>query len=314
MNWTVRASASARRLVRPTLGRIDALLVHTQTAALGLNASMRSVPTLISVDATPEGWDSIGTDWGHKVRSWPVEEAKKRLLRRTFSNATGIVAWSSWVAGSLEGSYGVPPERVLVLPAGVTIPPPVMRCIHEGPVRLLFVGRDFTAKGGDDLLDALDGLTDWELDVVTHSQLRARPGVRVHRGLTSESPELAQLYREADIAVLPSHGDCSPFAILEAMAAGLPVIATRVGAVGEIVQDRVTGFLSSPHDVAQLRGNLESLISDRALRGQLGKAGRRRAEEHYDANRNANALFDLLVAASERRRLSLSDVIPTQPC
>lgn len=300
-NWSVRASTTARRKARPFTGLLDAALVHTQTAALALGSFMQAVPTLISLDATPLGWDSVGADRGHKVASRPIEEAKKLVVTRALRSATGLIAWTDWVKRSLIDDYGISERRITVLPSGISLPVLEERKPHNGPVRLLFVGQDFAGKGGEDLLRALQGLSGWELDVVTHSSLPPMPNLRCHNGLSSTSPELAELYTRADVAVLPTRGDCSPFAILEAMSHALPVLSSDVGAIADMVEHATTGFLVRPKDTAAISEYLGLLISDPGLRLRLGQAGRQRAERQYDARRNANLLFDMLLETARRR-------------
>ena len=109
------------------------------------------------------------------------------------------------------------------------------------------------------------------------------PGVTVHRGLTNGSVELRALFQSADAFVLPTLADCFSIAAIEAMAAGLPVITTDVGGIGDIVIDGETGFLIPPGDGRALRIALAALVADRDLRSRLGAAGRRRAVATFDA-------------------------------
>ena len=115
----------------------------------------------------------------------------------------------------------------------------------------------------------------------------------VHRGLAANSPQLRALFAAADLFVLPTTWDCMPLAILEAMAAGLPVIAARVGAIDEQVADGETGLLIPPRDAAALTDALAALLDDPARRTSLGAAGRRRAEACFDARKNYGALVEL---------------------
>lgn len=293
--WSVRASV--RALTR-SVGRwrgTDVALVHTQTASLLLTRYMRRVPTFLSADATPMNLDEVAAAYGHDVRPAPVEAAKRALLRRPFQAAAGVVAWSSWVEESLVRDYGVRPERVHVVRPGALLPPRPVERSGDGPVRLLFVGGDFSRKGGPHLLEAFRGLTgEVELDLVTHADVPGEPGVRVHRGLKPDSAALLELYAQADIAVLPTLGDASPYAVVEAMAYGLPVVTTDVGAVAEAVLPERTGLLVPPGDESALRAALQRLVDGRELRRELGRRGRQRAEEVYDGRRNADRVLDLL--------------------
>jgi glycosyltransferase involved in cell wall biosynthesis len=295
VNWSLRASLRARRQLGRSWHDQDALLIHTQTAALLCVGLMQRLPTVISTDVTPIGYDAIGGPHSHFRGPRAAEAVKRYAVKRVFQHASAVVAWSEWTRASLIEDYGVDPERIHLIPAGVEVPPVRPRAAHAGPLRLLFVARNFEAKGGNDLLAALQGLGGWELDVVTHSTVRPLPGVRVHNGLSPGSPELAELYSMADAAVLPTRGDASPFAVLEAMAAGLPIVATSVGAISEIVIEG-TGLLVDPGDVEALHDILARILSDAELCQRLGEAGRARVIERFDARRNANQLLDLLTS------------------
>jgi starch synthase len=77
------------------------------------------------------------------------------------------------------------------------------------------------------------------------------------------------------------------------MAAGLPVVATRVGGIPEIVADGETGLLVSPGDPDSLAEALERIVADAALRADFGRAGRRRAVEHFSWSRAADSYREI---------------------
>lgn len=85
----------------------------------------------------------------------------------------------------------------------------------------------------------------------------------------------------ADLFVLPSRDDAFPTVLLEAQAAGVPVVASRAGGIPEIVEDGTTGLLAPPGDAAALARAVSALLADPAARRRLAEAGRRRAEERF---------------------------------
>src|SRR5207249_9262504 len=124
------------------------------------------------------------------------------------------------------------------------------------------------------LLDAVAGLGQHvELHVVTGSAIEPRPNVHVHTGLAPNGPDLLRLFSEADLFVLPSHAECLAVVLMEATAAGLPIITTDVGALGEAVEPRNSGLVIPASNGVALRSALETLVHDRELRQQMGRAG-----------------------------------------
>jgi glycosyltransferase involved in cell wall biosynthesis len=99
--------------------------------------------------------------------------------------------------------------------------------------------------------------------------------------LLGERDDVAELLAASDVFVLSSRSEGLPMSILEAMAAGLPVVASRVGGVPELVEDGVTGFLVEPGDVPALHARLDELLRDRALAARLGRNARERALERF---------------------------------
>src|SRR6185437_12312731 len=106
--------------------------------------------------------------------------------------------------------------------------------------------------------------------------------------------ELAACYAAADAFVFPSIW-AEPFGIpvAEAMAAGLPVVATAVGGIPEIVAGGETGILAAPGDSDSLAEALETIVADPALRADLGRAGRKRAVEHFCWGRAAESYREI---------------------
>ena len=313
-NWTVRAGIRAGRGLiarRRRAARPAAMFVHTQVPAVLLGPWMRATPTVVSIDATPKQYDELGEFYAHD-RSHPrVEALKFRANRACFRRGRHIVSWSHWGKRGLVADYGVEPDDITVIAPGVDIDrwarPAAPDDAAGRPVRVLFVGGDLRRKGGDLLIEAVralalePGLPSIELHLVTGADVDEQPGVVVHRGLTSNSPELIAQYHAADIFCLPTLGDCLPMVLAEAAAAGLPLISTDVGAISEIVRPESTGLLVPPSDLGALCDALRSLVADADLRRRLGAGARALAEADHDARANARRIASLLEDAAGHR-------------
>jgi glycosyltransferase involved in cell wall biosynthesis len=231
-----------------------------------------------------------------------------------------FVPWSEWAAReTLRVHPGIPPDRIVPLHPGLDLSRWPQRPPRppSTPFRLLFVGGDLPRKGGDTLLDAFEaGLAgDCELDVATQREhltpeLEARlarlPDVRVHLDLRPHSPELTALYRQADCFVLPTRKDMSPWVALEALATGVPMIASAIGGIPEMLIDGETGLLIPPDDAAALVAAITRLRRDPALAARIAHQGRAHVEAHFDAVTNTQRLLDLLKDRIEHRRATAS--------
>lgn len=299
-NWSARASWRAQRLLRDDCvsNRFDAIFFHTQVTTLLSIGLMTRVPTVISLDATPINYDTVGHAYGHHTGRKAVEALKYQLNVRPLRAARALVTWCAWARQSLIDDYGVDGSRITVIPPGVNLdlwPEPAPRS-NDGPIRILFVGADFERKGGDVLLRSFrDGLDErCELHIVTKADVDPTRGVHVYRDVAPNSDLLKHLYATADLFVLPTLADCFPLVVQEAMAAGLPVIATNVGAIGEAVHPGETGLLVPLDDARALRGALDVLVDDAGRRRSMGLRGRAFAEQAYDSAANARRILRIM--------------------
>lgn len=311
-NWSLRGGLRARAAVvaRLRAGPLDGLLFHTQILALCAARLLRRYPAVVSLDATPLNMDAVGRGYGHRPDGAGLGARLKRAWNSAVLRSASVLApWSEWVRQSLIDDYGADPARIAVIPPGVDLK--AWRPASGAPVggvrrrpRLLFVGGDFARKGGHEVIAVvrdLDGRC--ELDVVTNDPTAlAGPNVRVHRGLTPNDGVLRRLYRNADVLVLPTRGDCMPLVVLEAMASGLPVIASQVGAIPEQVAHGVTGLLVPPGDPRALSTAVRALLDAPDRRRALGRAGRARAEREFDGPRNYARLLCVLKALVDAQR------------
>ena len=293
--WAVSGSLLARRAISPVLDQVDGLFLHTTTIALLAGDIFRKKPTVLSSDGTPLNKRHMRIEYGLSAQSRLAEGAKSAVYRHVFKRCAGFVAWSNWTKASFIEDYGCREEDVAVIPPGIQLDQfaPGDRS-HPLP-RILFVGGDFVRKGGDLLIEVfrkrLRGRA--ELVLVTRDSVAGdEQGVTVHRDVTANSPKLRELYATCDIFALPTRADCYSVACMEAMAAGMPVVATNVGGISDIVRDN--GYVISPDDGPALGDALESLVTDSGKRRRLGEASRLEAGRRFEARENARRLFEFV--------------------
>lgn len=157
---------------------------------------------------------------------------------------------------------------------------------------ITFVGRLIYAKGVQDLLQAVSSLNiEVEVRIIGDGPYRAELEKKakalantIHVVFTGELDHRAihSAFQETTIFVNPSHSEGLPRSVLEAAAAGLPIIATDVGGTREIIQDQISGFLIPPQDINALCSILNRLLQDHTLRKAVGERIQRRACQKFD--------------------------------
>jgi len=183
-------------------------------------------------------------------------------------------------------------------------------------VRVLYLGHLARFKGILDLLEALKELSD--RGVPFRATLAGEEGdlkrealqaLLTDYGIDNEvkivgfvsGADKSRMLREHDVFVLPTHFEAFPGVVLEAMQFSLPVVASRVGAIPEMVDDEKTGLLYTKGSVHELADRMEQLIRSVERRQTLGEAGRKKFESHYTLalfERNMKEVFNLVIARS----------------
>ncbi|HXJ85106.1 MAG TPA: glycosyltransferase family 4 protein [Candidatus Methylomirabilis sp.] len=207
-----------------------------------------------------------------------------------------VMVTSRYCAEVARREYGVPAERIAIVPESIDLEAwddrfaRAHRRRRDGPV-VLSVARMYPRKRLGDLLRAARVLRDripgaevrivgrgpeWDSLVRLHGDLGLGESTQLLGDVSRE--QLAEEYVNADVFCLPSVQEGFGIVFLEAMAAGLPVVACRAAAIPEVVGDGATGLLTPPRDPAALAQALENLLRDPVRAGQLGAEGRRRVE------------------------------------
>jgi glycosyltransferase involved in cell wall biosynthesis len=241
--------------------------------------------------------------------------AARMLDRSLYSRFARIVAVSEEVRRQLCQWLPALSNRVQVVPNSVDarrfrVPRQQVQVLRQelgiGPEQkvLLYAGRLIPEKGPDLLLQALSG-PQASLNGAAPRLLLAGEGpllpalqeqaakVRAEVTFLGNRDDMPQLFNLADLVVLPSRWEGLPMTLLEAMAAGAPVLATSVGGIPEVVQHGVNGWLVPPQDTAALGNAIGHLLHSASLRCQLGEKGMETVSESYSPGATLGRLLQI---------------------
>jgi len=303
LRWRLRWSWQGRKLLKRHRGKVDVALVNTQALGMLAKGPMRRLPTILSIDATVGQFTAL--EYTPHDRWTPRQlRLMQRLERRALRNAAAAMPWTGWNAAGLESEYEIEDLHAETIHPGLDAgwwgEAAARPRDRQGPMRVLFVGNDVERKGLPTLIEAVGALGDEAvLDVVSGDEFETRDFVQVHRGVTAGSERLRELYAEADVFALPTHADAVPWAVLEAMAAGLPVVASAVGAIPEM--PGTSGETVPPGDAEALAAALRRL-NDPERRRQMGEAARERIHENYDNALQTPRILALAKSVAEAGR------------
>jgi glycosyltransferase involved in cell wall biosynthesis len=239
--------------------------------------------------------------------------AQIALQRAAYGCAHRVVANSRAAADRLLEEW-VPSRKIAVVANGLDVHQFQPRTDNRRPRRIIVVANLRKEKGHDVLIDAavdvLRQLPDAEFEIVGGGpeleSLVARTEARqVRRAFTflGHRDDVASRLAAADVFVLPSRSEAFPNAVLEAMAAGLPIVASAVGGIRELIDDGKTGLLVPAGDPHALADRLRLLLIDPARATRLGDAARAEAHARYSFDRMVAAFDALYVAELTRRGL-----------
>jgi glycosyltransferase involved in cell wall biosynthesis len=259
----------------------------------------------------------------HTTNPWQRATTRRwfgflRMQVRVARRLPAIVTVSESSRTDIAAQMGVPEERMTVVPVGVdhTVYRPLEGVVPV-PGRLMVTSSsDVPMKGLVPLLEAVAKLrTEREVELVVIG--KPRPGGRVDQAIERlglqdvvrcvsgiSDDELARQYGEAEVAVVPSLYEGFSLPAVEAMACGVPVVATTGGALPEVVgRDGETGLLVPPNDPGALAGAIGRLLDDPDLRARLGDAGRQRVLHRFTWQVTAKGTAECYSAVMEGRAL-----------
>jgi glycosyltransferase involved in cell wall biosynthesis len=237
--------------------------------------------------------------------------AQIALQRAAYACAHTVVA-NSHAAARRLALERVPARKIAVVPNGLDLQPLAPKSVPTGRRTIIVVANLRPEKGHDVLIDAaglvLKRFPEARFEVVGDGPERVRlTALAAARGLSraftflGHRDDVSARLGSADIFVLPSRSEAFPNAVLEAMAAGLPIVASGVGGIPELIVDGRTGLLVPAGDSAALAERLCRLMADEPLAARLAGAAHATAEAHDSFDRMV-ALFESLYLGLLARR------------
>jgi glycosyltransferase involved in cell wall biosynthesis len=279
----------ARRLLEEQVGLLHCHDLYTVLVGVPA-ARLAGVPVIAS-----------RRDLGHQIT-----RLQRPALRLALRAATMVLANAATVASQVERDDGVATDHIAIVPNGLDLPTfdedsrrplgPLPASAGEGRRVVTIARMTYGAKGHDDLLEAAALAARLAPDLrffiagdgPREREVKARAAA-LHLDerlfFVGQRTDVAALLAWADFVVHPSRAEGMPNAVVEAMAAGKPIVATSVGGVPELIQHDRHGLLVPPADPACLAEALASLAFDPDRAARLGRAARARVEEHYTVDR-----------------------------
>jgi glycosyltransferase involved in cell wall biosynthesis len=286
-------------------------ILHASSSKAGVLGRLAAVTTGVPIRFfTVHGW-AFSAYSGLASRLYQVSDR----LMAPLTTVTICVSQTELADGLEAGTCRAERSVVIHNAVDVTAAP---RSPHDRATpRLIAVGRLKAPKDFVTLVRALAALRGrtYEALIVGDGPDRGAVEAEIERlglegrvQLAGERSDVPELLAASDVFVLSSRSEGLPVSVLEAMAAQLPVVASRVGGLGELVVDGETGLLVPPGDETALAEALGRLVDDRELRRRLGAAGRARAEDSFDLSAFRRAHLDLY-----DRQLGLAGAVAETP-
>jgi glycosyltransferase involved in cell wall biosynthesis len=249
----------------------------------------------------------------HNIAEREIEPRARWLQRLVYRQGVIPVAVAREVAASLERMYGIGSCRVVwnCIPIDLYASPQTTRAawraklgFPEEDILFVCVARFAPQKNHALLINAFakGPASDPRAHLVLAGEgvLRAELQVRVNQlGLTSRvhflglRTDIPDVLGASDVFVLSSAYEGNPLSVIEAMAAGLPVVSTSVGGVPELLENGKEGFIVQPGNAEQLSDAMMTLLKDGHLRGAMGAAAATRAKEKFDVSAMIRAYEEL---------------------
>lgn len=295
-----QANMSLKLIFKPLGHEVDIVHAHAGNPpapiAAFIYAKRKRKPLVISYHGDSQLF------WGDIIRRASISLYDRYLLSKILSHAKVIISPSECFISESRflAKYR---HKIAVIPNGINIsdfcvPYSKKECreklgLLNGKYVILFVGALSPSKGLDVLVKAmpkiLGDVPNTKLILVGDGVLREELGKETKElgigskvrfeGFVSDTSEKALFYKASDVFVLPSIQECFPIVNLEAMASGIPIVASKIGGIPDAVRDGETGLLVQPEDPSALAEAVIRLLQDQQFRNRMAKEGQQKAQD-----------------------------------
>lgn len=318
-SFLLMMKAIGRILGNRLRGRVALVHVHmgdrgsaVRKGIIVLFSRMFGVPTLLHLHAVEME--------RHYAAASPV---MRWLIRLPFRASTSIIVLGERFRAWLVNDLGIPSAKIDILYNGVDVGEalPARQFANGRSQTILFLGNLLERKGMSDFIAALGALPatadSWHAVIAgggyqePYIEQATRLGIADRISFTGwvDQAGVRALLAQADMLVLPSYEEGLPLVILEALAAGLPVICTPVGSISETLKDGDTALFCAPGDRAGLAVCMEKMLGDPALRAALSQRGRKLFDRAFSLG-----AFQAGLLAIYRKRCDVDYVLASSEC
>lgn len=287
-------------------------VLYAPVAASELMCVNTDIPIVYLSDTTFRVYNQL-----YEINFTPKQrELSEKSEANAIARANQVVYSSEWAANSAINDYGADPGKVHVIAFGANLDDvpaanEVLTHKHNAVCRLLFVGKDWKRKGGNIAFDCLKALLNMGInteltmigctppDGLTHEKLTIIPFL--NKNIPKQRKQLNEIYLRSNFLLFPTRADCSPIAICEANAFGLPVITTTVGGVPSIIRNGVNGYmlpLSAPGE--EYAKAIANSFANSATYQQLVESSRKEYDYRLNWTSWAKSVQDVLYNAVNR--------------
>lgn len=302
-------------LVEAQLKQTRCDLIFAPVASLEISCLHMDIPLIYLSDGTFSTLSRF-----YQLNLNPQEsDFLNRIESDAINRADRLIYSSNWAADSAIFDYGASPSRVHVIPFGANldrIPSRIdlARAKEHDKCNLLFLGKDWTRKGGEIAYQTLISLLSLGIDAeltiigcippshVEHSKLRVIP--YLDKNNPRQGKQLEQILLQSHFLVFPTRADCSPIVICEANAFGLPVITSNVGGIPSIIRNNINGHMlplsASGEEYAKC---IAEIFSDPDRYNQLSSSAKAEYESRLNWSSWANSFHHIAETALAHRGL-----------